>query len=163
MKKDFQSDSENSEPEEKSMAHYGLIYFVANVLNRSAALVLIPLYTHVLTLAEYGIYAMVLAVSDVVAIFFGMGVTSAMGRLYFDSYNQSDHVNASRLVVSTAFLSMLALSMVVLVLAFPIAQVLVAVGYTEPKYLNLFASLLLILQKSYLQLSYRKSLRSKHY
>jgi O-antigen/teichoic acid export membrane protein len=60
-----------------------LIYGIAGAASRLAAIVLVPLYTHTLTVSEYGRLEVLLAVHALIVIFAGMQVESAVGRDYF--------------------------------------------------------------------------------
>ncbi|MEZ5490844.1 MAG: oligosaccharide flippase family protein [Gammaproteobacteria bacterium] len=124
-----------STSEAKTISSYGSIYLLANIVNRSAGFILIPLYTYTLSLEEYGLLAIVMAVSDLLAILFGMGFTAAMTRFYFDFDNDSDE---QKLVISTTLLGFFALSLIILIFAYPIARLTVSVLFETTEYLGVF-------------------------
>ncbi len=120
----------------RTIVRFGWIYAVANLVNSAAGLILIPLYTHLLTPEEYGVYAMVQAASDIVALIFGLGVGKAMGRYYF-SYPEDSRLR--RVVVSTTLLGFGGIAAVLLAAAYPLAQQLVLAIYGDTAHLRLFA------------------------
>lgn len=119
----------------ETISRFGKVYFAANIINRSAGFILIPVYTHVLTLEEYGLYAIILTVSDLFAIMFGMGFTAAMSRFYFDHSNDESHRN---LVVSTTLISYFAIATLILICAYPLARLIVFIIFGSNDYVNLF-------------------------
>ncbi|WP_182915674.1 oligosaccharide flippase family protein [Massilia cavernae] len=60
------------------------IYASTNVLQRGAAFLLMPLYTHYLEPSAYGVLAIVTAVNGILSIVFTLGLTSAITRFYFE-------------------------------------------------------------------------------
>lgn len=60
------------------------IYAATNVLQRGAAFMLMPLYTHYLAPSAYGVLAIVTAVNGILSILFTLGLTSAITRFYFE-------------------------------------------------------------------------------
>lgn len=59
-----------------------LIYGLAGAASRLAALVLVPLYTHALSVQEYGILELLLAIHALVVLMGGLQVESAVARDY---------------------------------------------------------------------------------
>ena len=100
--------------EVRAIAGTGAIYALANVLGRSAGFILLPLYTHRLSVADYGLYTVLLSVIELGSLVFGMGMAGAMGRLYFDHPEGSPRRHA---VVSTAVLGFAALALAVILAA----------------------------------------------
>lgn len=60
------------------------IYAGTNILQRGAAFLLMPLYTHYLAPSAYGVLAIVTAVNGMLSILFTLGLTSAVTRFYFE-------------------------------------------------------------------------------
>ena len=123
--------------EANTIARYGKIYALANVVNRSAGFLLIPLYTHLLTLAEYGLLAMVLAVTDILCLLFGLGFTSALSRFYFDAAHDREKTQQ---VVSTVFLGVLCMSLLICLLALPLSYAIALTVFNNLSYLPLLAT-----------------------
>ncbi|MEQ8234313.1 MAG: oligosaccharide flippase family protein, partial [Gammaproteobacteria bacterium] len=68
---------------------HGRVYSVANVLNRVAGLVLLPVYLHVLQPAEYGLLAVVTLTADVLGVVLGLGLGRALLRLYVGAADET--------------------------------------------------------------------------
>jgi O-antigen/teichoic acid export membrane protein len=90
----------------KRLGQHSLIYAAGFVLNRTMAFVLLPLYTHYLSPADYGIMQLVELTLDIVAIFAGSQIASGVFRFYHKADSESER----KAVLSTA--------MIVLVLSF---------------------------------------------
>jgi O-antigen/teichoic acid export membrane protein len=93
------------------------VYGLGSIVNRAAGLVLLPIYTHVLTADEFGLNALITIVTELMAVPLGMGLGNALIRFYIASRDEATR----RRVVSTAFLSFLALAAVFSLLAAPAA------------------------------------------
>ncbi len=59
-------------------------YSVGNFLIRSISFLLLPLYTNVLSTADYGNYALLLSVYALAAVFYQSGMQSALTKFYLD-------------------------------------------------------------------------------
>lgn len=66
------------------------IYAFGNVLNRIAALLLLPVYTNYLTVAEYGALELFYVVAAVMTGFLSVGIAHATLRFYFEYDAESD-------------------------------------------------------------------------
>ena len=75
------------------------LYALANLINRSAGLVLLPVYTRWLSAADFGRYALIISLLEVLSTLCGAGLVQAMTRLYFD-YPEHDR-RRDRLVTTT--------------------------------------------------------------
>ncbi len=126
-----------------SLLRDGRIFALANLVNRSAGLVLIPLYTHVLAPADYGLLAIVQSVGELAAIFAGLGFSGAMNRFFLDHPHDPA---AQHRVVSTALLSVLGIGAALALLAWPLArladQLIFGVAGHVPLFVVAFAGLL---------------------
>jgi O-antigen/teichoic acid export membrane protein len=78
------------------------IYGVGNAALSILGVVLVPLYTHHLTPAEFGLLALVLAVSGLLTSVYDLGMMNAVGRWYFDTRAAIDAPAALRLMATTA-------------------------------------------------------------
>jgi O-antigen/teichoic acid export membrane protein len=78
------------------------IYSVGNVFLRAGALLLIPLYTRVLSLSEYGILELLYSIAAVLGGVLGGGLAHATLRFYFE-YDDIEERNS---VITTAFFSL---------------------------------------------------------
>lgn len=89
------------------------IFAVANLVNRAAGLLLLPLYTRWLSVADYGRYALVISLMEVLSMLCGAGLMQAMTRLYFDYPEQDprrDQLVTTTLLVMLAMLVLFSLS-----------------------------------------------------
>ena len=83
------------------------IYAAGNALNWLGAFLLLPLYTRLLSTAQYGTLETFYAISSVVSGILSVGIAHATLRFYFDYKEQADR----DALVSTNFLAALAISM----------------------------------------------------
>ena len=72
----------------KNIARHSLIYGVADILNRSIGFLLIPLYTHYLTPADYGTLELLDLTSYIVGMLAAMGVSNSVVRFYYEFSDQ---------------------------------------------------------------------------
>lgn len=66
------------------------VYLVSTAVCRSAAIFLIPLYTRVLSLSEYGEYALAQTAATILAAIVPLGMNSSVSRFYFDGEQRED-------------------------------------------------------------------------
>jgi O-antigen/teichoic acid export membrane protein len=78
-------------PEQPGLGHLvkqfglrSLIYVGGDVLNRGLAFLLIPLYTRLLTPADYGILGLATTLNSLLLAIYGMGLEGALTRYYFE-------------------------------------------------------------------------------
>ncbi|HEY7207641.1 MAG TPA: oligosaccharide flippase family protein [Gaiellaceae bacterium] len=83
----------------RRLAHHSAVYGIGGLVSRLLAVLLLPLYTHYLTRADYGRVETLTAASTVMVIVLRMGISSAFFRFYFDSHDEAHRV----LVVRTCF------------------------------------------------------------
>jgi len=69
---------------------HSTIYAFGNVLNRIAALLLLPVYTNYLTVAEYGALELFYVIAAVVTGFLSVGIAHATLRFYFEYESEVD-------------------------------------------------------------------------
>lgn len=98
-----------------NIIRHGWLFMLANVVNRAAGLLLLPLYTKVLTPPEFGVYALVVVVSDLLAVMLMIGMSNAFTAVYFEHDEGRDR----RRVVSTCLLALFGVSVAMLGLAYP--------------------------------------------
>jgi O-antigen/teichoic acid export membrane protein len=83
----------------KRLGRHSLVYGLGGLVSRILAVLLLPLYTHYLTRADYGAIETLLALTAVLVIVLRAGITSAFFRFYFDAQTPEDRV----LLVRTSF------------------------------------------------------------
>jgi len=74
----------------KSLAGQSIIYGVGGLLPKAIGFLLIPLYTHYLTPADYGILAFTTTINSILVILFQLGMDSAVTRFYYDFLDKPD-------------------------------------------------------------------------
>lgn len=100
-----------------SIGRHGAIYGAGMLLNRFAGFLLIPILLHTMTAQEWGAYTLILAISQFLIVV-PCAMVDAMIRLHFDQKDQAGE-NA---VLATTFAGFLALSVLILALAYPMAR-----------------------------------------
>ena len=82
---------------------HSAIYAIGNAMNRLGAFVLLPLYTHYLSAAEYGTLEVFYAISSVVSGILSVGIAHATLRFYFECTNDSERqaLVCTNLIAST--------------------------------------------------------------
>lgn len=69
--------------ESKSLAKHGLIYGFGNVCSRMVGFLMIPVYTRLLTPADYGMLELVTISAEIISQIVAMGISQAIYRFYF--------------------------------------------------------------------------------
>jgi O-antigen/teichoic acid export membrane protein len=85
----------------KRLVKHTSVYTIGNLFMRVGAFVLLPLYTHYLTVAEFGILSLLSSISAIVSSFLSIGIAHATLRFYFEF----DDIKERSAVVSTALTS----------------------------------------------------------
>lgn len=88
------------------------IYGFASVLGKIAAVLLMPVYTSILTKEEYGAMSLIIACKGIVDLVSNLNIHSGIARDYYE-----EGVNRKRLI-STGFVSILSLSLTILAAMF---------------------------------------------
>lgn len=87
-----------------------MIYGVASILGKLAAVFLMPVYTSILTKEEYGAMALITSCKGIIDLFSNLNIHSGIARDYYE-----EGINRKTLV-STGFLSILSLSSTILLI-----------------------------------------------
>lgn len=85
-----------------------LIYMLGMLLARAASLIMLPVYTRVLTPADYGVLQLLDMTSDVVAILVSAGCTAGVMRFYFKAQAERER----RAVLGSAIAMQIGLNLV---------------------------------------------------
>lgn len=108
----------------KRLGKHSAIYGLGGLVSRILAVLLLPLYTHYLSPADYGQIETLVALVTVLTIILRFGISSAFFRFYFDA----DDPASRRVVLRTSFWFTMAMATVglalVVALAAPISQLL---------------------------------------
>jgi O-antigen/teichoic acid export membrane protein len=81
------------------LGRHSLIYGIGGLVSRIVAILLLPVYTHYLTPADYGKIETLVALTTVLGIILRAGISSAFFRFYFDA----DDAAGRRTVLRTSF------------------------------------------------------------
>ncbi|HEX5632056.1 MAG TPA: lipopolysaccharide biosynthesis protein, partial [Gemmatimonadales bacterium] len=99
-----------------------LIYSAGVLVQRVISVLMLPVYTRVMTPADYGVLDLLQMVTDVAALIFTAGLTAGLQRYYFQARDESER----RAIVSTAFMMQVGFAVLgttaLLLLADPIAE-----------------------------------------
>lgn len=87
-----------------------IIYGVASMLGKLAAIFLMPVYTNILTKEEYGAMALITSIKGIIDLVSNLNIHSGIARDYYE-----EGVNRKTLV-STGFLSIVSLSLTVMII-----------------------------------------------
>ena len=87
------------------------IYTIGEILTKSQAIILIPIYTHFLSQSDYGIYSLVITIWPILVILFGKGFGGYIIRGYYNGEEESKRKNffGSLILLSVLFSIALAL------------------------------------------------------
>jgi O-antigen/teichoic acid export membrane protein len=107
--------------EARRIVRDGRVYAISNVVNRAAGLALLPVLTHVLSPAQFGLYAIVQSTIDVLSVLAGLGLTGAMNRFYLE---YPDDAAMRDRVISTVLLMVLGVAALAFLLSWPLAPAL---------------------------------------
>jgi O-antigen/teichoic acid export membrane protein len=125
----------------KRLGRHSIIYGLGGLVSRILAVLLLPLYTHYLTTANYGAIETLIALTTVLVIVVRAGVTNAFFRFYFDARTPEERL----VVVRTSFWATMTLAtgwlIAGLVLAGPIAHAMngMTPGLVRAAFIGLWA------------------------
>jgi len=88
---------------DKKLISHGSIYFVGNILRHAVSFLMLPIYTRVLTPADYGTIELLSMVIDFAGILFGLRIGEAIFRFYLmaESDVEKKHIISSALILTT--------------------------------------------------------------
>src|SRR5206468_9064455 len=108
----------------KRLGRHSLVYGIGGLVSRILAVLLLPLYTHYLTRADYGAIETLIALTAVLVIVLRAGISSAFFRYYFDANTDAERVTVVRTSLWFTMTTATAGLIAGLVLAEPIAHAL---------------------------------------
>jgi len=109
------------------LAGHSFVYAVGNTLGAVGGFILIPLYTHILSTAEYGVLELLNRTADILMLFMLMGVRQAFIRFYFDR----DEAEWHKTVVCTTLVLILTSAVIVSLIFFPFRNLIADVLFSE--------------------------------
>jgi O-antigen/teichoic acid export membrane protein len=156
------SESHDTGTELRFLLKHSSIYGLGTVLSRVVAFLLLPLYTRHLTPRDYGLLELVDVTTGIIGTLAGLGVSFALGRLYFDATTLEER---GRLVSTTYCLAVLSSALLIL-FVLPVAPLLAAWILSSPEdascfriaFVGLLAGVLVDVGQVYLRLLYRSTL-----
>ncbi len=98
----------------KNTAKNTFIYSISNVLVKMSGLILLPLYTSHISLAQYGLLGFYEITFEILNMISGLGVDHALARWYWDKESQYE----KKVVVFNATLVSLATTLIIMTLGF---------------------------------------------
>lgn len=114
----------------RSLVKDSAIYAVGTIASRLVGFIMIPVYTRVLTPADYGIIETIIRLVDILGLFLALGLAEALLRHYYLAKDEEDR---RRLIGST-----LSLNLVVVLagsaLALPFSPVLTSLAFGHERY-----------------------------
>lgn len=106
------------------------IYAVGTVASRLVGFIMIPVYTRVLTPADYGVIETIIRLVDVIGLFLALGLAEALLRYY---YLAKDEEESRRLIGSTLSLNLVAV-VTGSVLTLPLSPALTYLAFGHDRY-----------------------------
>ena len=76
------------------------IYFSVSIIQSLISFLLLPVFTHFLTKAQFGLVSVVNSISALLAIFFIFGTQAVVSRLYFEYKDNEEAENILRNSIS---------------------------------------------------------------
>ncbi len=118
----------------KNLTKHSLIYGLSTILSGSIGFLLIPLYTHYLTPANYGTLELLDLTSYVVGMLSAMGITSSVVRFYYEFSEQEKKDQ----VISIALITVLAASLMFFAVSFIFSKQISSLVFRSPDYYRMF-------------------------
>ena len=75
----------------RDLVKHSSVYAIGQILTRIASVLLLPLYTHCLTPADYGITAIMDLTATILSLMIGGGMVTAVTRFHFDQDSKEQH------------------------------------------------------------------------
>ncbi|MBX3173921.1 MAG: oligosaccharide flippase family protein [Gemmatimonadaceae bacterium] len=127
----------------RSTAKHSAVYLIGTALSRVAGLIMLPLYTRVLSTREYGVMELLGFTTDIISMLVGLGIGTAVTRHYY----RYDNDDERRAVISSAAVMLLAMFVAVgavgMLTADPLSRLLL--GPEEPAVFVRLAMVALVL------------------
>lgn len=118
----------------KNLTKHSLIYGFSGILSRSIGFLLIPLYTHYLTPADYGTLELLDLTSYIVGMLSAMGIATSVVRFYYEFAEQEKKDQ----VISVALITVWAVSLLFFALSVIFSKHISIVVFNSPDYYRMF-------------------------
>ena len=89
---------------------HGSVYFLVSVLGKGAALLLLPIYTRLLSPTDYGILSTITATGAVLAVIMSLRLDAAFGRFFYEYNSDRNELNT---LLSSCFWFAISLGLIV--------------------------------------------------
>ena len=126
----------------KRISRHTIVYGLGGISEKILAFLLIPLYTNVLNVDDYGRLTLLRITISIILMVAGLGIIPAVYRFYF----QSSEVKKEGLVVGTAFLTLMGFSaiiaLVLMVFSGEISHLYFGTTYYKDLFLLIFITIL---------------------
>lgn len=131
----------NSVTNLRKIGRNSVIYGIGTLIRNVTALVMLPIYTRYLTPADYGAVEMLTMVVNLASMILGLRITQAMFRFYIleDSFSKKNKI------ISTVFLSTLALSLLGVFVFYSLSSLIVPLIFGDNSYVNIYRVFLVTL------------------
>lgn len=103
-----------------NLAKHSAVYGLSNVLGKAIGFLLIPLYTHYIPPTDYGTLELLDLSINIIGMFVGMGLASAVAKYYYDYDSKKDRNR----VVSTALIVLTLLASGMIALCWPFSSLI---------------------------------------
>ena len=90
----------------RQLLKHSAIYGLGNLAISLLSFLLVPLYTHYLSVTEFGVYSLIIIVYSLMSLVVDLGLSSSVARYYFDDAKERNPEDLSRFrrrLLSTAF------------------------------------------------------------
>jgi len=118
---------------------HSAIYGLGSMMTRAIGFILMPIYVNYLTPSQYGVYQLLITTLALMIPVFGLGLSSAMFRSYFDFEDEEKR----KLVVGSALVTLLLSGIIFAIFGYLCAPYLARIIIGGPGYTNYLRLLLL--------------------
>jgi O-antigen/teichoic acid export membrane protein len=118
----------------KNLAKHSAIYGMGDLLSKSIAFLMIPIYTHYLSTEQYGTLELLELTSYVVGMLLALGISQSVVRYYYE-YKDEESRNQ---VISVGLITIWVIAIAALVPLFLISGLLSQLVFKSPDYATLF-------------------------
>jgi O-antigen/teichoic acid export membrane protein len=132
--------------EAKLIARHSLVYGLANVLDRMVGFIMLPVYTHFLTPADYGIMELIYLTTSLISLVIGFGVEAAVSRFYYDYKNDDER----KIVISTSIIGYGVMISAVTLILLPFSGLMSRLILDSPEYGSFFIIAILTLAAGFI-------------
>lgn len=127
--------------EAKVIVRHSIAYGLSNVLDKLVSFIMLPVYTRLLTPADYGIMELISMTTGIISLVVGMGLEAAVIRFYFDYKEEAD----KKMVISSAIVGYGAMIILLIAMILPFSRILAKLILDSDKYSSFFVIALLTL------------------